>query len=534
MIADPKKLSLKQDESGATIIEFALVSPVLLFMMMGSFDIGYGVYMRSVLDGAVQKAARDSALESGSSSLTTIDARVRETIQKVNKNAVVSFNRQSYHQYSDVDRPETFDDANGNGTCDNNELFGDENGNGDWDDDVGTSGVGGPKDVVYYTVTVAYDQLFPFKGFERNASQRVLTGYNEKTVPNMVRVPTEWQQAEVPLYKTLPAKIETVRIPVYEKTPITGYREVKLPIYKMQKVKAGKRAMLVPQYSVAGVFKRKVKLPQYRTVGATGYKTVKVPIYETDKIDSGVSEFQVPIYKVVQRTRSTSKAVAATQTVSVPIYRNVTYTEGGQQKVRRELTGYKAIVRNLAATEARVATGDKTYWVRELTGFQTVRRSGQKVVKRLVGYQDVQRPIGGTREFVGYKEVERTVRVERKLLGYNTVMRPDVRVERVLQGYQTKKIPIGGERKLVGETTKRMVTSQQRVRIGTRTEMRPIKFKIVQRGTKKVKVPVYGSRDASFTLEALEKDRQLTASTVLRNQPYGDQANIATATLRCT
>ena len=51
---------IHKDQDGATLVEFALVSPVMLFMMMGVFDVGYGVYMRSVLDGAIQKAGRDA------------------------------------------------------------------------------------------------------------------------------------------------------------------------------------------------------------------------------------------------------------------------------------------------------------------------------------------------------------------------------------------------------------------------------------------------------------------------------------------
>ena len=57
----PLKL-LSGNERGTTIIEFALIAPVLMLVMMGFFDMGHEVYARSVLTGAIQKAARDSTI----------------------------------------------------------------------------------------------------------------------------------------------------------------------------------------------------------------------------------------------------------------------------------------------------------------------------------------------------------------------------------------------------------------------------------------------------------------------------------------
>src|SRR3546814_3699813 len=56
------------DASGNTIVEFAFVGPVLVLLLMGTLDVGHTLYMQAVLQGVMQKAARDSALESGSRS----------------------------------------------------------------------------------------------------------------------------------------------------------------------------------------------------------------------------------------------------------------------------------------------------------------------------------------------------------------------------------------------------------------------------------------------------------------------------------
>ena len=53
---------LAQDATGAVLIEFALVAPVFLMLIMGTFDLGQMAYGKSVLEGAVQKAARDSEI----------------------------------------------------------------------------------------------------------------------------------------------------------------------------------------------------------------------------------------------------------------------------------------------------------------------------------------------------------------------------------------------------------------------------------------------------------------------------------------
>ena len=53
---------LRTDCRGATIIEFAIVAPVMMFLLMGLGDLLYQLYLQSILDGALQKAGRDSTI----------------------------------------------------------------------------------------------------------------------------------------------------------------------------------------------------------------------------------------------------------------------------------------------------------------------------------------------------------------------------------------------------------------------------------------------------------------------------------------
>ncbi len=157
----PAMRSLTSDAQGATLPEFAVVLPVFLLLMFGIFDIGQGIYVQSVLQGAVQNAGRDAGLESGASQKDAIDQRVRDQLQPLIQNATYTIERANYQTFSDVGRPEDFTDTNGNEKYDPDECFVDENGNNTWDSDVGKGGLGSANDVVLYTVSVTYDRLFP-------------------------------------------------------------------------------------------------------------------------------------------------------------------------------------------------------------------------------------------------------------------------------------------------------------------------------------------------------------------------------------
>lgn len=155
---------LLRDEAGVTIVEFAMVAPVLLTLIFGILDLGHGLYMQSVLQGAVQHAGRDAGLESGRTAQAEIDAHVTESVQAVMpfvEDDDVKITRSNYAAFSDVGVPEDFDDTNGNDLYDESECFTDRNGNAQWDSDVGSEGLGGADDIVYYQVTVEYDRLFP-------------------------------------------------------------------------------------------------------------------------------------------------------------------------------------------------------------------------------------------------------------------------------------------------------------------------------------------------------------------------------------
>ncbi len=165
--------SVRGDESGTTVMEFGLMITVFMTLLLGIFDIGQLAYTQAILNGAVQDAARTSSLETGDTAAA--DTKVQEMVALSAPGVTVGTTRVSYFDFADVDRPESWNDADNSGDCNDGESFTDENGNGSWDADVGLSGNGGAGDVVIYTVKATYDPLFPNPFMTGGSAARELT-----------------------------------------------------------------------------------------------------------------------------------------------------------------------------------------------------------------------------------------------------------------------------------------------------------------------------------------------------------------------
>lgn len=142
---------------GISAVEFAIIAPVFFTLMFGIIDLGQMAYGQAMLNGAVQKAARDSSLEGANT--TTADNMVIAQVGPVLPGAVLWSSRVNYVDFNDIGRSERYTDTNGDGTCNNREPYVDENGNGHWDAEIGEDGNGGANDVVVYTVTATYTPL---------------------------------------------------------------------------------------------------------------------------------------------------------------------------------------------------------------------------------------------------------------------------------------------------------------------------------------------------------------------------------------
>lgn len=156
--------ALGRDTRAVTVVEFAMIAPVLCLVLLGSFDIAHSLYTRAVLQGVLQKAGRDSTLENATSTRQTeLDDQVRAQASALANNARITINRRYYRTFTEAAeaKAETWTDTNGNGTCDASEPYEDANRNGTWDRDGANEGQGGAKDTTVYTVTMTYPRFFP-------------------------------------------------------------------------------------------------------------------------------------------------------------------------------------------------------------------------------------------------------------------------------------------------------------------------------------------------------------------------------------
>jgi Flp pilus assembly protein TadG len=173
---------IRKDEHGATIVEFALILPSMLIMLMGALDYGHTLYMEGVLQGAVQKAGRDGTLQTSAGSddaqRYAIDTMVQNQLKTLHKGATVTITLRFYRTftYAASQAAETFTDTNQDGICDNNEPFNDVNNNGVRDTD-GADSVdhAGARDNVVYTVTVTYPRMFPINKLIGGSGTTTLT-----------------------------------------------------------------------------------------------------------------------------------------------------------------------------------------------------------------------------------------------------------------------------------------------------------------------------------------------------------------------
>lgn len=164
---------LRHDRRGVTVVEFALIAPVMCLMMMGLGDLLFNMYAKELLEGSIQKAARDSAIQGGAQQAGEIDADVMEMMGAIMPrptpncaptppSGTFCSTRQSYEVFSAAG-PEPFNDDNNDGQRNTTECYQDLNRNGSWDvsPGPGSPGQGGANDVTLYTIKITYARIFP-------------------------------------------------------------------------------------------------------------------------------------------------------------------------------------------------------------------------------------------------------------------------------------------------------------------------------------------------------------------------------------
>ena len=156
----PETRALSQDERGATIVEFALIVPVLIGLLLSILEIGYQGYVTAVVQGALSKASRQVTV--GNRTAADVVATIKSEVQLVVPARYVTVSTRRYYNFSNVGKPEKItSDTDPKGVYNPGDCFEDANINGVYDATPGDTGVGSADDIVYYTVNVVYPNLTP-------------------------------------------------------------------------------------------------------------------------------------------------------------------------------------------------------------------------------------------------------------------------------------------------------------------------------------------------------------------------------------
>lgn len=173
---------LRSDREGATVMEFGLVAPVMVLLLMAGFETGYGIYLKTVAAGTLEARARAASLEGATES--QFDTEIRHAMKRImpayaRDDANIALSKRNYTDYSRIDAPEKITlDNNSDGILDVGDCWLDEDFNDAFGTNEGASGLGGPDDGVFYAVTISFPRMFPMvsmMGLSENVSVTVRT-----------------------------------------------------------------------------------------------------------------------------------------------------------------------------------------------------------------------------------------------------------------------------------------------------------------------------------------------------------------------
>jgi Flp pilus assembly protein TadG len=149
---------------GATAVEFALISPVVVLLVMGIIEMSLMMLAQNLMESATFAASRTGKtgyVAGGTTREDTILQALNNIAGSVLDTNRIIITSASYDEFGDIGEPEPFVDANANGVRDEGENYTDVNGNSQYDSDMGASGAGDSGEVVVYTVTYPWHIATP-------------------------------------------------------------------------------------------------------------------------------------------------------------------------------------------------------------------------------------------------------------------------------------------------------------------------------------------------------------------------------------
>ena len=146
---------LRRNRKGSAVTEFAIAAPVVIMAIVGIIEFSMILFVSSLLEGGLREASRFGLTGFQPNGLTR-EERILKIVEDHTHGLVdgtaINLSTLVYPSFDSIGQPEPFTDENSNGTFDAGEPYMDINGNNQWDPDMGAAGLGGPEDIVLYTI----------------------------------------------------------------------------------------------------------------------------------------------------------------------------------------------------------------------------------------------------------------------------------------------------------------------------------------------------------------------------------------------
>lgn len=156
----------RKNQDGITSLEFALISPVMVMLIMGIIEFSMVMYTTTIMESATNSTSRLGKTGYDPSGMTRQEAIVHSITEKTKDlldGAKITIETKAYSDFSKVGKPEPCIDPV-NPPCGG--LPGinyiDANGNGTWDSDMAEVGLGNEGEVVVYSVHYPWKIMTPF------------------------------------------------------------------------------------------------------------------------------------------------------------------------------------------------------------------------------------------------------------------------------------------------------------------------------------------------------------------------------------
>jgi Flp pilus assembly protein TadG len=155
---------LLRHEEGVSALEFAIVAPVFMLLLFGIIEFALIMMVYNVMEGATAISSRLGKTGYTATGITrqqTIINAITDRAGSLIDPQQLTVSTKFYKQFDQINDPEPYTDANGNGSYDAGETYTDINGNSQWDADMGASGYGSAGDIVVYQVSYPWKLSVP-------------------------------------------------------------------------------------------------------------------------------------------------------------------------------------------------------------------------------------------------------------------------------------------------------------------------------------------------------------------------------------